>query len=179
MVRFSVLVWTTRTTVRSRVFPFPLSHWCLTSSPPVWWAPPLTCLCLLSLTSWTGRWSSVLWWAARPGMLPRSRPWTMFMGSLLLMMCLPETGNWRGMYLLLWRFVIMTLLQQFRFRNGGQWLLGKAMEAFAPIGPAVVSKDVIGDPNNLNLSCKVNGETKQVWEQTFLFLLNISQDMCH
>ena len=48
------------------------------------------------------------------------------------------------------------------FRNGGQWLLGKAMEAFAPIGPAVVSKDEIGDPNNLNLSCKVNGVIKQV-----------------
>merc|ERR1712241_736853 len=46
-------------------------------------------------------------------------------------------------------------------RNGGQWLLGKAMEAFAPIGPALVTKEEIGDPHNLQLSCKVNGVTKQ------------------
>merc|ERR1711953_341814 len=46
-------------------------------------------------------------------------------------------------------------------RNGGQWLLGKAMEAFAPIGPALVTKEEIADPHNLNLSCKVNNEIKQ------------------
>jgi len=46
-------------------------------------------------------------------------------------------------------------------RNGGQWLLGKAMDAFAPIGPAVVTKDEILDPHNLHLSCTVNGVTKQ------------------
>jgi len=58
-------------------------------------------------------------------------------------------------------------------RNGGQWLLGKAMEAFAPIGPAVVSKDEIGDPNNLNLSCKVNGVIKQN-SNTSQFVFNVS-----
>lgn len=47
-------------------------------------------------------------------------------------------------------------------RNGGQWLLGKAMDAFAPIGPAVVTSDEIGDPHNLDLSCTVNGQIKQV-----------------
>ena len=47
-------------------------------------------------------------------------------------------------------------------RNGGQWLLGKAMESFAPIGPALVTKEEITDPHNLNLSCKVNSEIKQV-----------------
>lgn len=46
-------------------------------------------------------------------------------------------------------------------RNGGQWLIGKAMDAFAPIGPAVVTKEEVGDPHNLNLSCTVNGEIKQ------------------
>ena len=48
------------------------------------------------------------------------------------------------------------------FRNGGQWLLGKAMDAFAPIGPAIVTKEEVGDPHNLNLSCTVNGQIKQV-----------------
>jgi len=46
-------------------------------------------------------------------------------------------------------------------RNGGQWLIGKSMNAFAPIGPGIVSRDEIPDPHNLNLSCKVNGATKQ------------------
>jgi len=58
-------------------------------------------------------------------------------------------------------------------RNGGQWLLGKAMEAFAPIGPAIVTKEEIGDPNNLNLSCKVNGEVKQD-SNTSQFVFNVS-----
>jgi len=46
-------------------------------------------------------------------------------------------------------------------KNGGQWLLGKAMNAFCPLGPSVVTKDEIGDPHNLNLKCIVNGVTKQ------------------
>ena len=36
------------------------------------------------------------------------------------------------------------------------------MDSFAPIGPAVVTKEDIEDPHNLNLSCMVNGEVKQV-----------------
>lgn len=46
-------------------------------------------------------------------------------------------------------------------RNGGQWLVGKTMDAFCPIGPAIVTRDEIGDPHNLNLGCLVNGTTMQ------------------
>lgn len=46
-------------------------------------------------------------------------------------------------------------------RNGKQWLLGKAMDAFCPLGPALVTKDAISDPHNLGLRCRVNGETMQ------------------
>lgn len=46
-------------------------------------------------------------------------------------------------------------------RNGGQWLAGKAMDSFCPIGPAITTRDEIGDPHNLNLSCTVNGVVKQ------------------
>jgi len=46
-------------------------------------------------------------------------------------------------------------------RNGGQWLAGKAMDKFAPIGPALVTSDEIENPQNLNLSCSVNGVTRQ------------------
>ncbi|MGE7667289.1 fumarylacetoacetate hydrolase family protein [Ureibacillus composti] len=46
-----------------------------------------------------------------------------------------------------------------QFRTG-QWLLGKSLDHFAPIGPELVTADQV-DPNNLNISCKVNGETRQ------------------
>jgi len=46
-------------------------------------------------------------------------------------------------------------------RNGGQWMVGKGMPGFAPIGPCVVTKDCVTDPQNLRLYCKVNGITKQ------------------
>jgi len=46
-------------------------------------------------------------------------------------------------------------------RNGGQWLVGKAMDKFCPIGPAIVTSDEIEDPHNLKLSCTVNGKVRQ------------------
>lgn len=46
-------------------------------------------------------------------------------------------------------------------RNGGQWLLGKTFDTFCPLGPALVTKDEITDPHNLNLKCVVNGKTVQ------------------
>ena len=36
------------------------------------------------------------------------------------------------------------------------------MDCFAPLGPAVVTVDEVGDPHNLNISCRVNNEIKQV-----------------
>lgn len=42
----------------------------------------------------------------------------------------------------------------------GQWLLGKSLDRFAPIGPYIVTEDEI-DCNNLVIECKVNGETRQ------------------
>ncbi|XP_014220037.1 fumarylacetoacetate hydrolase domain-containing protein 2A [Copidosoma floridanum] len=46
-------------------------------------------------------------------------------------------------------------------RNGGQWILGKAMDNFCPIGPAVVLKESIADIKNLSVKCWVNGQLKQ------------------
>lgn len=46
-------------------------------------------------------------------------------------------------------------------RNGGQYLLGKSMDTFCPIGPAVVTTDTIHDINKLNLTTWVNGKLKQ------------------
>jgi len=46
-------------------------------------------------------------------------------------------------------------------RNGGQWLLGKTMDTFCPLGPAIVTADELKDPYNLAICCRVNGTTKQ------------------
>jgi 2-keto-4-pentenoate hydratase/2-oxohepta-3-ene-1,7-dioic acid hydratase in catechol pathway len=46
-------------------------------------------------------------------------------------------------------------------RGGGQWSLGKGFDGWAPIGPGIVSKDIIKDPNNLRIKTLVNGKTVQ------------------
>ncbi|GFR84126.1 fumarylacetoacetate hydrolase domain-containing protein 2-like [Elysia marginata] len=46
-------------------------------------------------------------------------------------------------------------------RNGGQFLIGKSMDCFCPLGPAIVAKEDLKDPHNLRLWTLVNGVTKQ------------------
>jgi 2-keto-4-pentenoate hydratase/2-oxohepta-3-ene-1,7-dioic acid hydratase in catechol pathway len=46
-------------------------------------------------------------------------------------------------------------------RPGGQWLLGKAPDTFAPLGPWLVTADEVGDPHNLRIQLRLNGETMQ------------------
>jgi len=43
----------------------------------------------------------------------------------------------------------------------GQWLRGKALDTFLPLGPAVVTPDEAGDPQALSIRTRVNGETLQ------------------
>lgn len=42
-----------------------------------------------------------------------------------------------------------------------QWTLGKTFDTFGPMGPALVTRDEIGDPGNLDLTLWVNGEERQ------------------
>ncbi len=44
--------------------------------------------------------------------------------------------------------------------TGGQWMVGKTPDQFAPLGPYMVTADQI-DPDHLKLECRVNGETRQ------------------
>ena len=44
-----------------------------------------------------------------------------------------------------------------------QWMIGKTSDGFAPFGPYFVSADLVGDPNNLRLETRVNGEQRQDW----------------
>lgn len=45
--------------------------------------------------------------------------------------------------------------------RGGQWLHGKAIDSFLPLGPWMVTADEIPDPQGLSIRCFVNGELMQ------------------
>jgi 2-keto-4-pentenoate hydratase/2-oxohepta-3-ene-1,7-dioic acid hydratase in catechol pathway len=46
-------------------------------------------------------------------------------------------------------------------RGGGQWMVGKTWDTFAPMGPVMVTADAIGDPHALPIRCVLNGQTMQ------------------
>lgn len=46
-------------------------------------------------------------------------------------------------------------------RPGGQWLLGKSFDTFAPFGPELVTADEIDNPNELGIRLRLNGATLQ------------------
>jgi len=46
-------------------------------------------------------------------------------------------------------------------KPGGQWLLGKSFDGFAPFGPDLVTADEVGDPGKLRIQFRLNGETLQ------------------
>jgi acylpyruvate hydrolase len=45
--------------------------------------------------------------------------------------------------------------------QSSQWTMGKAIDTFAPCGPALVTLDELGDVQNLGIRTRVNGETLQ------------------
>ena len=49
----------------------------------------------------------------------------------------------------------------FQLEREGQWVKGKSADSFAPIGPWLVTRDEVEDPQNLDLWLKVNGEMVQ------------------
>ena len=64
--------------------------------------------------------------------------------------------------------------RSFQLERSGQWVKGKSCDTFAPIGPFIATPDEIGDPNNLNLWLKLNGEEMQN-SSTSDFIFNIQQ----
>ena len=43
----------------------------------------------------------------------------------------------------------------------GQWTKGKSCDTFGPTGPWLVTRDEVGDPQNLAMNCDVNGKRMQ------------------
>ena len=48
-----------------------------------------------------------------------------------------------------------------QFRPGDQWLRGKCVDTFCPLGPYLVTRDEIIDPHRLSIQCEVNGQSMQ------------------
>jgi 2-keto-4-pentenoate hydratase/2-oxohepta-3-ene-1,7-dioic acid hydratase in catechol pathway len=51
--------------------------------------------------------------------------------------------------------------RQFQIERSGQWCKGKGCETFGPLGPWMVTRDEIKDPQNLDMWTNVNGEKRQ------------------
>jgi len=51
--------------------------------------------------------------------------------------------------------------RNFQLERGGTWSKGKGAETFGPIGPWMVTKDEVGDPQDLKMWLDLNGEKAQ------------------
>ena len=49
----------------------------------------------------------------------------------------------------------------FQLEQGGQWVKGKSADTFGPIGPWLVTRDEVPDPQNLHLWLEVDGQRYQ------------------
>ncbi|SKA92659.1 2-keto-4-pentenoate hydratase/2-oxohepta-3-ene-1,7-dioic acid hydratase (catechol pathway) [Prosthecobacter debontii] len=47
--------------------------------------------------------------------------------------------------------------------GGGQWCRGKTFDTFCPLGPVLVTRDEIANPNALGIKTILNGEAVQDW----------------
>jgi 2-keto-4-pentenoate hydratase/2-oxohepta-3-ene-1,7-dioic acid hydratase in catechol pathway len=48
-----------------------------------------------------------------------------------------------------------------QLRKGDQWLRGKCLDTFCPLGPYLVTQDEVPDPHSLSIRCLVNGQAMQ------------------
>jgi 2-keto-4-pentenoate hydratase/2-oxohepta-3-ene-1,7-dioic acid hydratase in catechol pathway len=60
-------------------------------------------------------------------------------------------------------FTCMNDVSQRNVQTGDRsgWFRGKSFDTFGPIGPAVVPVEEIGDPQNLEIRCRLNGKVTQ------------------
>ena len=49
----------------------------------------------------------------------------------------------------------------YQMERGGQWVKGKSYDTFGPIGPYLVTRDEVPDPQGLEMFLEVNGERMQ------------------
>lgn len=51
--------------------------------------------------------------------------------------------------------------REYQIERGGTWDKGKGCDTFGPIGPYLVTSEEVGDPQQLDMWLKVNGEPRQ------------------
>lgn len=51
--------------------------------------------------------------------------------------------------------------REYQMERGGQWMKGKSAPTFGPLGPWLVTKDEVGDVQDLGMFLEVNGERVQ------------------
>jgi 2-keto-4-pentenoate hydratase/2-oxohepta-3-ene-1,7-dioic acid hydratase in catechol pathway len=49
-------------------------------------------------------------------------------------------------------------------RGGGQWVRGKTIDTFCPLGPCIVTTDEIDNPNSLSIKTTLNDKVVQDWD---------------
>jgi 2-keto-4-pentenoate hydratase/2-oxohepta-3-ene-1,7-dioic acid hydratase in catechol pathway len=51
--------------------------------------------------------------------------------------------------------------RQYQIEGTGQWTKGKSFDSFGPLGPWLVTRDEVADPQALKIWLEVNGERRQ------------------
>jgi 2-keto-4-pentenoate hydratase/2-oxohepta-3-ene-1,7-dioic acid hydratase in catechol pathway len=64
--------------------------------------------------------------------------------------------------------------REYQIERGGTWTKGKGCPTFGPLGPWLVTKDEIPDPQNLSMWLDVNGERMQTGS-TKTMIFNVAQ----
>jgi len=60
----------------------------------------------------------------------------------------------------------------------GQWVRGKSLDTFCPMGPSLVTGDTLADPDDLEIACLVNGEVLQ-HDRTSSMFYGVRQIVSH
>lgn len=68
--------------------------------------------------------------------------------------------------------------RHFQMDFGGEWVKGKSADSFAPIGPYLVTKDEVPDPQNLSMSLDVSGKRMQTGS-TATMIFSVKQIVAH
>jgi ureidoglycolate lyase len=67
----------------------------------------------------------------------------------------------------------------FQIERGGQWTKGKSADTFGPIGPWLVTRDEVPDPQDLHMWLEVDGKRWQDGStKTMIFGVGISCQLC-
>ena len=69
--------------------------------------------------------------------------------------------------------------REYQIERGGTWDKGKGCDTFGPVGPWLVTKDEVGDVQNLAMWLDVNGERKQTGTTaTMIFDVRHHRELC-